>query len=365
MIYFDAAATTLQKPPQVSRAATYAMAHYASPGRGGHTPAMQASDAVYACRQELAAMFEAKPQNVMFTLNATHALNLAIRTLVLPGDEVVISGFEHNAVVRPLHMLGAKIKIAGRRLFDAQDVIGEFRAAITKDTKAVVCTHVSNVFGFILPIAEIAELCKERQVPLILDCSQSAGILPVSLKATGAAFLCMPGHKSLYGPQGTGVLVASEPVKPLLCGGTGSLSENAEMPDFNPDAGEAGTHNVPGICGLLEGVRFVRQTGLANISAHEEMLAQLLIAELENMPGVRVFHGENQAGVVSFLLENEDVEQTAKRLGRLGLCVRAGLHCAPLAHASAGTLRSGTVRAGFSVFNTAFEVRQAARTLKL
>ena len=246
MIYFDAAATTLQKPPQVSRAVAFSMAHYASPGRGGHPPAMQASEAVYACRQELAAMFEAKPQNVMFTLNATHALNLAIRTLVSPGDEVVISGFEHNAVVRPLHMLGTKVKIAGRRLFDAEDLVSEFRAAITKDTKAVICTHVSNVFGFILPIAEIAELCKERQVPLILDCSQSAGIEPVSLCDTGAAFLCMPGHKSLYGPQGTGVLVASEPVKPLLCGGTGSLSENAGMPDFNPDAGEAGTHNVPG-----------------------------------------------------------------------------------------------------------------------
>ena len=365
MIYFDAAATTLQKPPQVSRAVSYAMAHYASPGRGGHLPAMQASDAVYACRQELAAMFEAKAENVMFTLNATHALNLAIRTLVSPGDEVVISGFEHNAVWRPLHMLGAKIKIAGRRLFDAEDVIGEFRAAISPETKAVICTHVSNVFGFVLPIDEIAQLCKERQAPLILDCSQSAGILPVSLKKTGAAFLCMPGHKLLYGPQRMGVLIASQPVKALLCGGTGSLSENAEMPDFNPDAAEAGTHNVPGICGLLEGVRFVRQMGLSKISAHEEMLAELFAAELENMPGARVFHGENQAGVVSFLLENEDVEQTARRLSERGVCVRAGMHCAPLAHASAGTLRSGTVRAGFSVFNTAFEVRRAVQMLKL
>lgn len=365
MIYFDAAATTLQKPPQVSRAVSYAMAHYASPGRGGHVPAMKASDAVYACRQELAAMFEAKPEDVMFTLNATHALNLAIRTLISPGDEVVISGFEHNAVWRPLTALGAKIKIAGRLLFDAEDVIESFRAAITKQTKAVVCTHVSNVFGFILPIEEIAKLCKERQVPLILDCSQSAGILPVSLSETGAAFLCMPGHKSLYGPQGTGVLVASRQVRPLLCGGTGSLSESGEMPDFNPDAAEAGTHNVPGICGLYEGVRFVRQMGLSNISAHEEMLAQLLTAELESLPGVRVFHGEKQAGVVSFLLENEDVEQTAKRLSMRGVYVRAGLHCAPLAHESAGTLRSGTVRVGFSVFNTAFEVRQAVRALKL
>ena len=363
MIYFDAAATTLQKPPQVSRAVSYAMAHYASPGRGGHVPAMKASDAVYACRQELAAMFEAKPEDVMFTLNATHALNLAIRTLISPGDEVVISGFEHNAVWRPLTALGAKIKIAGRRLFDAEDVIEAYRAAITKQTKAVVCTHVSNVFGFILPIEEIAKLCKERQVPLILDCSQSAGILPVSLSETGAAFLCMPGHKSLYGPQGTGVLVASRQVRPLLCGGTGSLSESGEMPDFNPDAAEAGTHNVPGICALCEGVRFVKNVGLDAICAHGKMLGQLLTAELANLPGVRVYHGRNQAGVVSFLLETEDAEQTAARLSSQGFSLRAGLHCAPLAHESAGTLSSGTVRASFSVFNTAREVRALAQSL--
>ena len=198
MIYFDAAATTLQKPPQVKKALLYAMDHYASPGRGGHRPAMLASDAVYACRQELAALFEAKPEDIVFTMNATHALNLAIRSLVSAGDEVVISGFEHNAVWRPLNQIGADVRIAGRRLFDPDDTIEGFRAAITENTKAVVCTHVSNVFGYVLPVEEIAALCREREVPLILDCSQSAGILPVSLRKLPAAFLCMPGHKSLY-----------------------------------------------------------------------------------------------------------------------------------------------------------------------
>ena len=244
MIYFDAAATTLQKPPQVKKALLYAMDHYASPGRGGHRPAMLASDAVYACRQELAALFEAKPEDIVFTMNATHALNLAIRSLVSAGDEVVISGFEHNAVWRPLNQIGADIRIAGRRLFDPDDTIEGFRAAITENTKAVVCTHVSNVFGYVLPVEEIAALCREREVPLILDCSQSAGILPVSLRKLPAAFLCMPGHKSLYGPQGTGVLVCGHALRPLLAGGTGSLSERAQMPEFTPDAGEAGTHNV-------------------------------------------------------------------------------------------------------------------------
>ena len=230
MIYFDAAATTLQKPPQVKKALLYAMDHYASPGRGGHRPAMLASDAVYACRQELAALFEAKPEDIVFTMNATHALNLAIRSLVSAGDEVVISGFEHNAVWRPLNQIGADVRIAGRRLFDPDDTIEGFRAAITENTKAVVCTHVSNVFGYVLPVEEIAALCREREVPLILDCSQSAGILPVSLRKLPAAFLCMPGHKSLYGPQGTGVLVCGHALRPLLAGGTGSLSERAQMP---------------------------------------------------------------------------------------------------------------------------------------
>ena len=364
MIYFDAAATTLQKPPQVKKALLYAMDHYASPGRGGHRPAMLASDAVYACRQELAALFEAKPEDIVFTMNATHALNLAIRSLASAGDEVVISGFEHNAVWRPLNQIGADVRIAGRRLFDPDDTIEGFRAAITENTKAVVCTHVSNVFGYVLPVEEIAALCREREVPLILDCSQSAGILPVSLRKLPAAFLCMPGHKSLYGPQGTGVLVCGHALRPLLAGGTGSLSERAQMPEFTPDAGEAGTHNVPGICALHEGVRFVRSMGLSQIAAHEKMLAQLLIAELEAMPGVRVFHGAAQTGVVSFLLEREDVEKTAARLSRQGLALRAGLHCAPLAHESAGTLEEGTVRFSFSRFSTEEEARRAALFIK-
>ena len=303
MIYFDAAATTLQKPPQVRKMAAYAMEHYASPGRGGYRASMLASDAVYDCRKELAELFEAKPEDIVFTMNATHALNLAIKTLVSPGDEVVISGFEHNAVWRPLVQIGANVKLAGRKLFDPDDTLEAFRTAIGPETKAVVCTHVSNVFGYVLPIEKIAALCHERGVPLVVDCSQSAGILPVSLGKLHAAFLCMPGHKSLYGPQGTGVLVCGHALRPLLAGGTGSLSKSASMPEFTPDAGEAGTHNVPGICALCEGVRFVKNVGLDAICAHGKMLGQLLTAELANLPGVRVYHGRNQAGVVSFLLE--------------------------------------------------------------
>ena len=363
MIYLDSAATSLLKPPSVARAASMAIRTMASPGRGGHSAAMRAADTVFACRAAAAALFHVpEPERVVFTMNATHALDIAIHSLVSPGDPVVISGYEHNSVTRPLYALGAQVRVAASPLFDPAAAVDAFRRALP-GARAAVCTMVSNVFGYVLPVEEIAALCRERKVPLILDCSQSAGILPVSLRKLPAAFLCMPGHKSLYGPQGTGVLVCGHALRPLLAGGTGSLSERAQMPEFTPDVGEAGTHNVPGICALHEGVRFVRSVGLSQIAAHEKMLAQLLIAELEAMPGVRVFHGAAQTGVVSFLLEREDVEKTAARLSRQGFALRAGLHCAPLAHESAGTLQSGTVRAGFSVFNTAREVRELVRVL--
>ena len=211
MIYLDAGATTLQKPPMVAYHMQSALRRMATPGRGAYAPAMRAADAVYDCRVLAAELFGAQPEQVVFTMNATHALNLAIKTLVRPGGRAVISGFEHNAVVRPLHHIGAETIVAGRRLFDPADTLAAFEAAVTPDTQAVICTHVSNVFGYILPLEEIAALCRARRVPLIVDASQSAGLLPVSLEKLGAAFVCMPGHKALYGPQGTGL---------LLCGRT-------------------------------------------------------------------------------------------------------------------------------------------------
>ena len=363
MIYFDSAATSVQKPPAVRAAVERAMQTCASVGRGGHQPAINAAQTVFGCRELAAELFDCEAEQVAFTMNATHGLNIAIRTLVPTGGRVVVSGFEHNAVTRPLHALHAEQRVAGQVLFSPQDTLECFEDALKSAPSAAICNYVSNVFGYVLPINGIAALCRLYDVPLIIDASQAAGTLPVSLRQTGARFIAMPGHKGLYGPQGTGVLVCGHALRPLLAGGTGSLSERAQMPEFTPDAGEAGTHNVPGICALHEGVRFVRSVGLSQIAAHEKMLAQLLIAELEAMPGVRVFHGAAQTGVVSFLLEREDVEKTAARLSRQDFALRAGLHCAPLAHESAGTLQSGTVRAGFSVFNTAREVRELVRVL--
>ena len=224
---------------------------------------------------------------------------------------------------------------------------------MTPEVRAVVCTHVSNVFGFILPLEEIAALCHSRGVPLIVDAAQSAGMLPLSLSNLRASYIAMPGHKGLYGPMGTGLLLCGRVPEPLLQGGTGSLSQSMEMPEFLPDRVEAGTQNVPGIAGLLAGLRFVRAQGITNIEAHEQRLKDLLSKELEQISGLCVYkHDTNQSGVLSISAVNMDCEDLGQRLSDRGFAVRAGLHCAPLAHETAGTLDRGTVRVSFSVFNT-------------
>ncbi len=366
MIYFDNAATTLKKPPETERAVLEAMRHCASVGRGGHLPAMRAAQEVFACREEAAALFDASPEQVVFTFHATHGLNIAIRSLVSAGDRVVISGFEHNAVLRPLFAIGAEICPAGRRLFNEEDTVRQFAKAMTPETRAVVCTHVSNVFGYVLPIERIAALCRERGIPLVVDASQSAGILPLSLRALSAAFIAMPGHKALYGPQGTGILLCGHTAKPILQGGTGSISDSREMPDFLPDQLEAGTHNVPGIAGLAAGLRFVRSRTPQAIARSEDALLLQAVKGMRRLEGVHVFaaaHGR-QTGVLSFTAKGIDCETLAQRLARCGACVRAGLHCAPLAHESAGTKRTGTVRLSFSVWNTPREVSAFLRILQ-
>ena len=299
------------------------------------------------------------PEQVVFTSSATHGLNFAIKSLVNPGDRVVVSGFEHNAVIRPLHALGADLVIAGRKLFDPADTLAAFAAAVTPETKAVVCTHVSNVFGYILPVRELAELCRLHGVPFILDAAQSAGSRPVGLRSLGAEFIAMPGHKGLLGPQGTGLLLCGRDPEPLMQGGTGSISAEQDMPDFLPDRLEAGTHNMPGIAGLLAGVRFVRQLGPENICREERLLAHQAAEGLRRVPGLTVHALPDlaaQAGVLSIIPEQMDAEALGAALAERGIAVRAGLHCAPLAHRTAGTLNTGTVRLSFSHWNTREEV---------
>ena len=362
MIYFDSAATTFQKPRSVSAAMADALATMSSPGRGGYAAAMRAADAAFACRSELAELYHLKsPEQVVFTMNATHALNIAIKSLVPVGGRAVISGYEHNAVTRPLAALRAETAVAAGPLFDPEAVEAAFAREIDSRTDAVICSHVSNVFGFIQPVEAIAALCRSRGVPFIIDASQSAGVLPLDMEALGAAFIAMPGHKGLYGPQGTGVLLCREGEEPqtLLEGGTGSLSLQQTMPDFLPDRLEAGTHNMPGIAGLLAGVRFVRSQGESAICRRERLLALAAAEGLRRLPGVHVFARSDladQTGVLSFTAGDREPETLAEALAERGIAVRAGLHCAPLAHRTAGTVETGTVRASFSHWNTPGEL---------
>ena len=344
MIYLDAGATSFRKPESVARAVRWAMEHCANPGRGGYRAAQAAAEAVYGCREAAGMLFDCTPDRVVFTSNCTHGLNIAIRSLVKPGDPVVISGFEHNAVTRPLHSLGAEIKVAGEKLFDWEDTLNRFDAAL-RGAKVAVFTHVSNVFGYILPVEAMAALCRDRGIPFIIDAAQSAGSIPVSLRKLGADFIAMPGHKGLLGPQGTGLLLCGQEGEPLLMGGTGSESIRQDMPDDLPERLEAGTLNVPGIAGLGAGLRFLRKTGVEKIGQREHRQVETCVKGLKKL-GFFVFSGEHQGGTVSFLAPG-DCEELAARLAKRGIALRAGLHCAPLAHKSAGTLESGTLRVSF------------------
>lgn len=354
MIYLDSAATTFHKPASVQKAVLTAMQTMSSPGRGGYQSARNADELLFRCRTLAASMFGVSgPENVVFTSSATHALNIAIHSAVPKGGRVVISGWEHNAVTRLLHTLQAEIVSVESPLFDRERCVQAFSAALEGGADAAVCTTASNVFGYILPVQEIAALCRQKNIPLILDAAQSAGIVPLNMQELAPSFIAMPGHKSLYGPQGTGLLLCGCEAEPLLFGGTGSASLSQDMPDFLPDRLEAGTHNVPGIAGLEAGLRFVRDTSPERIFKHEQNLIQYAARGLSRISGVRVYAAEDpsvQLGVLSFSAEGKDSENIAGALGEHGIAVRAGLHCSPFAHRSAGTLEHGTVRISVSAF---------------
>ncbi|GHU60088.1 cysteine desulfurase [Clostridia bacterium] len=374
MIYLDNAATTLQKPQAVARAMYESLGKCGSSGRGGHQASMNAARVILECRDEAARLFEVdNPERIIFTLNATHALNIAIKSVLKDGGTAVVSGLEHNAVMRPLNRLagrGVRTRIAFTPLFEPEMAVHSFEQFTIGDAACIICTHVSNVFGYILPIERIDEICAARNIPLIIDAAQSAGCLPLNVsKLKSRAYVCMPGHKGLLGPQGTGILICPENEVPstIIEGGTGSGSAEACMPDFLPDRLEPGTHNTPGIAGLLEGVRFIRERGTASVSEHCKQLTQMMAEELSGDRKIRIFsspHMYCQSGVLSVTVRDKDPELIAARLAEYGIATRAGLHCAPMAHRTAGTFPTGTVRFSTSVFTTRGEVRAAVRALK-
>lgn len=366
MIYLDSAATSLQKPQSVSRAMLAAMRTAASTGRSAHEPAMRASEIVFNCRSALADMFGlSQPDNVVFTMNATHGLNIAINALVTEGTRVLTSGYEHNSVMRPLYARKADVRIARSHLFDREDAVNAFAAGMDW-AEVVICTHVSNVFGYVLPIEEIARLCRERGRRLVIDASQSAGTLPLDISSLGAEFIAMPGHKGLLGPQGTGVLLCAEACRPLIQGGSGSESMSPYMPEYLPDRLEGGTLNVTGVAGLLAGIEYITRLGPGRICSHERRLTGILADSLTSCGGIQIFKSADnaaQTGVLSIVPVGRGCAECAEFLSGRGVAVRSGLHCAPEAHRTVGTLDTGTVRLSVSPFTTESEVRRAGRLL--
>lgn len=365
MIYLDNAATTLHKPRAVDEAVRRAMHATAGYARGGYAAALRAGETVYACREQAAALFGVQdPARVVFTMNATHALNLAIHALAAPDTRVVVGGYEHNAVMRPLALRGIRPVVLDTPLWDTAAMVRRAAQAVDEGADLFILNHVSNVFGYAAPLDEIARKLEEAGVPLILDASQSAGVLALDVrKYPCLAAVCMPGHKGLYGPQGTGLLLALDDriaAQPLLAGGTGSQSEQMQQPDFLPDALESGTPNVPGIAGLSAGLAFVRAVGPENILAHERRLVRELARALEGTPRIECFAHPSQTGVLSVRVRGAKSETVAETLARQGVAVRAGLHCAPLAHRTAGTEESGTIRFSLSFYSTAPQVERAA-----
>lgn len=376
MIYFDNGATTFPKPRSVKIAVNRALSEYgANPGRSGHKMSVKSSEILYECRENAARLFGTdNPEKVIFTLNCTSALNTVIKGILKEGDHAVISSLEHNAVLRPLEFLkdrGIEYSVANYVPYDDEATIDNFRNAIKDNTKLIICTHASNVFGVKLPIERIGALCRIYGILFCVDAAQSAGVVPVSLRDNYIDFLCTAGHKGLYGPMGTGLLIVNTDNLPesLIQGGTGSESANPRQPEILPDKYESGTPNLPGIAGLNEGIKYVLNKDIGRIASYEMRLAQMLFDRLKKTKKVKLYTLRpdimQSVPVISFNIDNFDSEDISRILNsRYNIAVRAGLHCAALAHKSFGTHQTGTVRAVISTFTTEYDVNYFANAVK-
>jgi len=361
VINFDNAATTYPKPLSVRRAVDDAIRKYGgNAGRGGHSLAMRTSEALYSARETVADFFGAVPENVVFTMNCTYALNMAIQGIMCDGGHIIISSMEHNSVARPVTALALKknVTLSVAEVFPEDNLtIESFRRLIRSDTRAVVCTLAGNVTGQILPYREIAGICRENNICFIADGAQLCGIREVKL-SDGINILCTAGHKGLYGITGTGLLVTDGkyPIKPVIQGGTGSNSMSLLQPDILPDSLESGTPNVIGAMSVKAGIEFIRKTGMQKIEQHENLLCRHFISLLEKDRDFVVYRepAAEYVPIVSFNIKDIPSERTAAYLAEKGFGLRAGFHCSALAHASLGT-KDGTVRFAPSVFNNISE----------
>ncbi|MBM4307761.1 MAG: aminotransferase class V-fold PLP-dependent enzyme [Deltaproteobacteria bacterium] len=369
MIYLDNAATSWPKPPQVKEAMNRYMEEVgANPGRSGHSLSIEAARIIYEAREALSVLFHVKDSSrIVFTLNVTESINLALKGLLKPKDHVITSSMEHNAVMRPLRDLENRgirlsvVRCSKEGILDPSEV----QRKIQPDTRMVVLNHASNITGTLLPVKEIGLITRRHDLLLLVDAAQTAGAYPIDVEKDGIDLLAFTGHKSLYGPQGTGGLVIGERVNekemiPLKQGGTGSRSEFEEQPDFLPDRFESGTPNGVGIAGLLAGIRFVLDKGVDRIRQHEMTLMEKLIVGLKKIPRVKLYgpqHQKDRVATLSFNFTHLTPSEGAYRLEKeFNILCRPGLHCAPAAHHTIGTFPEGTIRFGLGVFNTEEEI---------
>ncbi|MHB8771137.1 MAG: aminotransferase class V-fold PLP-dependent enzyme [Syntrophales bacterium] len=375
-LYFDNAATSWPKPAEVPAAMERYLSRIgASPGRSGHRLSLDAGRVILEAREAMAKLLGADdPLRIVFTKNATEALNIALQGLLNPGDHVITSAMEHNSVMRPLRALEAEgislsvLPCSARGELDPETI----GPAIRPNTTAICITHASNVTGTILPIAAAGRIAREHGLVLIVDAAQTAGALPIAVEALGVDLLAFTGHKSLFGPPGTGGLYIraglESRLRPLIRGGTGSRSEFEEQPLFLPDKFEAGTPNTVGLAGLAAGVSWVLARGVESIRTHEEALTGRFMAGLREIPRIELYgptEPSQRIAVVSFTVSGLTPSELAQELDeRFGVMSRPGLHCAPAAHRAIGTFPQGSVRFGFGPFTTEPEIDTALEALQ-
>lgn len=374
MIYFDNAATTYPKPfSVVSHSAISFFKYGANPGRSGHRMSMQTAKKIYGCREAASELFHCEPEQVVFTKNCTEAVNIVMKGILKQGDHLIISDLEHNAVYRTAEALQEQgiisYDIAETSNKD-DETVAAFANLVTPQTKLIVCTQGSNVFGIRLPVEKIGAMAHKKGIKMAVDAAQTAGLLNIFPARDNIDYLCLPGHKGLYGPMGTGMIIFASDELPIpLCqGGTGSLSMQAKMPQFLPDLLESGTLNTPGIVGLKEGIRFVQKKTPQMLFQKEAELCDRLEEGLLQLQNVVVYSKncniDRSLPVLSFNIKNLPSVLAAQKLDEKGVCVRAGYHCSALAHQKFGTQKQGTIRVSLGAFNTKREVDSFCRIVQ-
>ena len=373
MIYLDNGATSFPKPLSVRQNVDISLKKFsANPGRSGHSLSLRAAKEIFECRKRLKELFNVNSEEeIIFTENCTMALNTVIFGLLNEGDHVIISSMEHNSVTRPLESLKDKGVTYSTfdYSYDDNETVDNVRNLIKSETKLVICTHASNVFGFRFPIERICALCHAYGILFCVDSAQSAGVFDIDVGTNQYDFVCMSGHKSLYGPMGTGVLILNNRnLKPLLYGGTGTESVKKSQPEGLPEKFESGTQNMNGISGLKAGVDFVKNRGIKNIYNHEYKLAKRLFNGLANNRKVITYNKSFDYGkvapVVSFNIDGVYSEDLVAKLNKYGIMTRGGLHCSPLAHTTMNTIENGTVRVVPGAFNTINDINYLLNVIR-